>query len=59
MNFEDIRPYNDDEYHQIITELYEIEPLMEVVGSYLPEISMTELKETLLFRDIIAYVLTY
>ena len=48
MNFEDIRPYNDDEYHQVITELFEIEPLMATIDNYLPEISLAQVKEMML-----------
>ena len=44
MNFEDIRPYNDDEYHQIITELFEIEPLMATIDNYLTEVPVNALK---------------
>ena len=48
MNFEDIRPYNDDEYHQIITELFEIEPLMATIDNYLTELSLPQIKEMML-----------
>ena len=48
LNFEDIRPYNDDEYQQIIKELFEILPLMDIIQRYLPKYSMPELKEKLL-----------
>jgi 1-acyl-sn-glycerol-3-phosphate acyltransferase len=48
LNYEDIRPYNDDEYHQIITELFEIEPLMATIDNYLTEISLPQIKEMML-----------
>ncbi len=53
MNFEDIRPYNDSEYKGIITELFEIDPLMATIHNYLPQYSMPELKEVLLSFDAI------
>ena len=48
MNFEDIRPYNDDEYQKIVKELFEVQPLMATIQRYLPELSFTEIKELLL-----------
>jgi len=48
LNYEDIRPYNDDEYHQIITELFEIEPLMATIDNYLTELSLPQIKEMML-----------
>ena len=53
MNFEDIRPYNDDEYQEIIEQLFEIQPLMDTIHNYLPQYSMPELKEKLLSFDTI------
>ncbi len=47
MNFEDIRPYKDDEYLSVIKELCEVEPLMNTIKSYLPELSIDEIKSTL------------
>ncbi len=53
MNFEDIRPYNDDEYHQVVKSLFEVTPLMDVVNAYLPELASGELEELLLsFKTI-------
>jgi 1-acyl-sn-glycerol-3-phosphate acyltransferase len=48
MNFEDIRPYKDEEYLSAIKELCEVEPLMNTLKSYLPELSIDEIKKTLL-----------
>ncbi len=53
LNFEDIRPYNDDEYHQIITELFEVAPLMATIDNYFDNLSMTEIKEMMLSFDTI------
>jgi 1-acyl-sn-glycerol-3-phosphate acyltransferase len=53
VNFEDIRPYNDDEYKGIIQQLFEVQPLMNTIHKYLPQYSMTELKEVLLSFDTI------
>ena len=53
MNYEDIRPYNDDEYHQIITELFEIEPLMATIDNYLTELSLPQIKEMMLGYETI------
>jgi 1-acyl-sn-glycerol-3-phosphate acyltransferase len=53
VNFEDIRPYNDDEYKEIIQQLFEIQPLMDTINKYLPQYSMPELKEVLLSFDTI------
>ncbi len=53
MNFEDIRPYTDNEYHQIITELFEVEPLMATIHNYLEDLTMPEIKEMLLSFDTI------
>ncbi|HLU84458.1 MAG TPA: 1-acyl-sn-glycerol-3-phosphate acyltransferase [Vicingaceae bacterium] len=48
MNFENIRAYRDDEYQSIIKKLLEVEVLMETIHSYLPELTMDEIKEKLL-----------
>ncbi len=48
MNYEDIRPYNDDEYHQVIQELFEIKPLMATIDNYLTELSLPQIKEMML-----------
>ena len=53
MNFEDIRPYNDDEYHQIIQELFEVEPLMATIDNYLPELSLPQIKKMMLGYETI------
>jgi 1-acyl-sn-glycerol-3-phosphate acyltransferase len=53
LNYEDIRPYNDDEYHQIITELFEIEPLMATIDNYLTELSLPQIKEMMLGYETI------
>jgi len=53
LNFEDIRPYNDDEYHQIVKELFDVKPLMDVIVNYLPELSVAEIQELLLSFDTI------
>jgi 1-acyl-sn-glycerol-3-phosphate acyltransferase len=47
LNFEDIRPYKDDEYLDVIKDLCEVEPLMNTIKNYLPELSIDEIKETL------------
>lgn len=53
MNFEDIRPYNDDEYHQVVETLFKVTPLMDVVNAYLPELASGELEKILLsFKSI-------
>ncbi|MBL4592189.1 MAG: hypothetical protein JKX68_00055 [Flavobacteriales bacterium] len=51
LSFEDIRPYNDDEYKKIVQELFEIQPLMDTISSYLPELSVNEVKKLLLSYD--------
>ncbi len=53
MNFEDIRPYNDNEYRKIIQELFEVEPLMATIDNYLEDLTMSEIKEMLLSFDSI------
>jgi len=53
LNFEDIRPYNDDEYHRVVETLFKVTPLMDVVNAYLPELVTGELEEILLsFKSI-------
>lgn len=53
MNFEDIRPYKDDEYLSVIKELCEVDSLMNTIKGYLPELSIDEIKKTLLsFNNI-------
>lgn len=47
MNFEDIRPYNDAEFHKVVNELFKVKPLMEVICNYL-EISLEEIKNLIL-----------
>ncbi|MDF1673022.1 MAG: 1-acyl-sn-glycerol-3-phosphate acyltransferase [Vicingaceae bacterium] len=46
-NFEDIRPYNDDEYHQVVNELLEVAPLQKAIKYYLPTLSFNEVKQLL------------
>lgn len=46
-NFEDIRPYNDEEYHQIVNELVEIPQLQQALSYYLSNLSLKEIKEIL------------
>lgn len=48
LNFEDIRPYNDDEFKKIIIELFEVKPLMDTIHGYVDDISMEEIKQLLL-----------
>ena len=48
LNFEDIRPYKDDEYHKIVQELFEVEPLMGTINNYLPELSLPQIKAMIL-----------
>ena len=48
LNFEDIRPYKDDEYHKIVQELFEVEPLMGTINNYLPELSLPQIKAMML-----------
>tara|TARA_B100000809_G_scaffold265823_1_gene325910 strand:- start:1305 stop:2438 length:1134 start_codon:yes stop_codon:yes gene_type:complete len=53
LNFEDIRPYNDDEYHRVVESLFKVTPLMDVVNAYLPELVPGELEKLLLsFKTI-------
>ncbi|PCJ26363.1 MAG: glycerol acyltransferase [Flavobacteriales bacterium] len=47
LNFEDIRPYNDDEYHKIVQELFEVQPLMDTICDYL-ELPLDEIKTLML-----------
>ena len=53
MDFEDIRPYRDDEFHKIITELFEIQPLMATIDSYLEDFTLPEIKKMMLSFDTI------
>ena len=53
MDFEDIRPYRDDEFRKIITELFEIQPLMATIDNYLEDLTMPEIKELMLSFDTI------
>lgn len=46
-NFEDIRPYNDDEYNQVVNELLEVQPLKKAIQYYLPTLSFDEVKQLL------------
>ena len=46
-NFEDIQPYNDDEYHQIVNELLEVKTLQEAIEYYLPNLSFNQVKQLL------------
>jgi len=48
LNFEDIRPYNDDEYHAVIQELFEVKPLMDTIDNYFQDLSISEIKALLL-----------
>ena len=59
MNFEDIRPYNDDEYQQIIKELFEVQPLMDTIHRYLPQYSMPELKVNNLTNIVFEKILDF
>jgi len=53
LNFADIRPYSDEEYHQIVKELFKVTPLMDVINAYLPELASGELENLLLsFKTI-------
>ena len=53
LNFEDIRPYNDDEYHQVVKKLFKVTPLMDMANAYLPELAAGELEKLLLsFKSI-------
>ena len=53
MNFEDIRAYNDEEYQSVMIKLTQIDLLMEAIQFYLPELTLTQIKETLLsFKTI-------
>ena len=53
MDFEDIRPYRDDEFHKIITELFEIQPLMATIDNYLEDFTLPEIKKMMLSFDTI------
>lgn len=46
-NFEDIRPYNDDEYHQIVNELLEVKTLQKAIAYYLPSLNFNQVKQLL------------
>jgi len=46
-NFEDIRPYNDDEYHQVVNELLEVKALQKAIEYYLPNLGLGQVKEML------------
>ena len=48
LDFEDIRPYNDNEYKDAISDLFSVELLMKTIHSYLPELTMDEIKTLLL-----------
>jgi 1-acyl-sn-glycerol-3-phosphate acyltransferase len=48
LNYEDIRPYNDNEYKAAIEELFDIQPLMETIYRNFPELSENEVKDLLL-----------
>lgn len=53
MNFEDIRAYKDEEYQSVMEKLIQIDLLMEAIQFYLPELTLTQIKETLLsFKTI-------
>ena len=53
LNFEDIRPYNDDEDHQVVKKLFKVTPLMDMANAYLPELAAGELEKLLLsFKSI-------
>ena len=45
--FEDIRPYYDSEYKAAMKDLFDIEPLINAVHLYIPELSKEEIKEEL------------
>jgi len=53
LDFEDIRPYRDDEFHKIITELFEIQPLMATIDNYLEDFTLPEIKKMMLSFDTI------
>ena len=36
------------EYHQIIQELFDVQPLMATIDNYLPELSLPQIKEMML-----------
>ncbi|PJA06266.1 MAG: glycerol acyltransferase [Flavobacteriales bacterium CG_4_10_14_0_2_um_filter_32_8] len=48
LNFDDIRPYYDNEYQTVIKKLIEVDQLMKAIQMYLPELSQVEIKEILL-----------
>ena len=48
MNFDDIRPYYDNEYQPVIKKLIAVEQLMKAIQMYLPELAQTKIKEILL-----------
>ena len=43
-SFDDIRPFNDDEYHAVVNELLEVEPLQKALQYYIPNTSLSDLK---------------
>lgn len=47
MDFEDIRPFNDNEYSEVIEDLMKVEPLMNAVQFYMPEHNLDEIKAIL------------
>ncbi|MCB0402762.1 MAG: 1-acyl-sn-glycerol-3-phosphate acyltransferase [Flavobacteriales bacterium] len=46
-DFEDIRSYNDDEYQQKIGDLIAVEPLMNAIQSYFPELTVDQIESKL------------
>ena len=46
--FEDIRPFKDEEYKEVVQQLFEIDSLRDAVGNYLPELTMEDIKGLLL-----------
>ncbi len=42
-NFDDIRCYNDDEYHKVVTELLQEEPFVKAIQFYMPDLTIEEL----------------
>jgi 1-acyl-sn-glycerol-3-phosphate acyltransferase len=48
VKFDDIRPYNDNEYRDVAKGLVEVDQLMSAVQGYLPELTKEEIKSMLL-----------
>ncbi len=46
-NFDDIRPFNDSEYHSVVKELIKVKPLMQAIETYLPHLKEGQIEAVL------------